>query len=162
MLDLYAILEAISGVPSVVGAGLVVAGAGTLVVTQRPFAFKVPHATVLAVAIAAAVMHAIECFGQGKLDAGVAFFMWGMSPYLLCLLIASFGTLRLAPVVGGALALAVDLLVHHAVFVAPETSTDAMLLIFVPFWNALVIVPMGTIVAWLLLRRRSRSAWLQP
>ena len=90
-------------------------------------------------------------------SAGVVFFVWGMTPYCLCLLVSSVGTLRAAPVVGGALALAVDALVHVEVFVAPQASTSALLLIFVPFWHNLVIVPAGTIVAWLFVRRRSEG-----
>jgi hypothetical protein len=66
--------------------------------------------------------------------------------------------LRVAPVVGSALALTVDALVHVEVFIAPQSSTSALLLIFAPLWNDLVIVPAGTTVAWLFGRRRSRSA----
>ena len=81
-----------------------------------------------------------------------------MTPYALCLAISCLGTLRAAPAIGGALALAVVVLVHREVFLAPQGSTSGLLLIFVPFWNNLVIVPAGTIVAWLILRRRSQSA----
>lgn len=158
MAALYGHFGETSGSVSVLGAGLLLGGAGVLVVTQRPFAFKRPHVGTLVVAAAAAVLHAIECFADGLSDAALGFFVWGMTPYCLCLLISSLGSLRVAPVVGGVLALAADLVVHVEVFVAPKSSTSALLLIFVPLWSNLVIVPAGTIVAWLIARRVSGSS----
>lgn len=155
MAALYGHFGETSGPVSVVGGVLVLAGASSLVVIQRPFAFKRPHVGTLVVAAAAAVLHAIECFAEGMSDAALGFFVWGMTPYCLCLMISSLGTLRVAPVVGGVLALAADMLVHFEVFVAPQSSTAALLLIFVPLWSNLVIVPAGTIVAWLIARRSS-------
>jgi len=158
MTSLYGLLGQASGLSSVVGFVLVLVGAGMLIAAQKPLAFKRPHAAVIAVVALAAVLHAIECFAEGPSDAGVAFYLWGMTPYALCLAMSCLGTLRAAPAIGGALALAVDVLVHREVFIAPQGSTSGLLLIFVPFWNNLVIVPAGTIVAWLILRRRSQSA----
>jgi NADH:ubiquinone oxidoreductase subunit K len=157
MMGLYGRLGARSGLLSLVGLVLVLAGAGMLVAVQRPLVFKRPHGGVGAVAAVAALLHAFECFAEGLSDAAVIFFAWGMTPYCLCLLISSLGRSRAAPIVGGALALAVDTLVHVEVFIAPQGSTAGLLLIFVPFWNNLVIVPAGTVIAWLVVRRR-----LQP
>lgn len=157
MVTLYGLLGAASGLLSLVGVVLVLAGAGTLLVTQRPLAFKPPHVGVIAVAAVAVLLHAFECFGRPT-DAAFAFFFWGLTPYVLCLLISSLGTLRTAPVAGGALALVVDALVHFEVFVGKPSLTAALLLVFAPLWNNLLIVPVGTIVAWFFVRRRSRSA----
>lgn len=162
MTTLYGLLGAASGLLSLVGIVLVLTGAGVLLVTQKPLALKWPHPAVSAVVAVALVLHGIECFAKGPTSAGLAFFIWGLSPYALCALISSIGTLRAAPVAGGALALAVDLLVHVEVFIAPQGSTSALLLVFVPLWNNLVLVPVGTIVAWLILRRRSQSVSSQP
>ena len=93
---------------------------------------------------------------------GCRFLRLGNDAVRLCPIISSLGTLRVAPVVGGVLALAVDLLVHAEVFVAPQASTSGLLLIFVPLWNDLVLVPAGTIVAWLVLRTASGSSALGP
>jgi hypothetical protein len=158
MMSLYGRLGQASQLLSVVGFVLVLVGAGTLFAGQKPLVFKRPHAGVIAVVALAAVLHGIECFAEGPSDAGVAFYIWGMTPYGLCLVISCLGTLRVAPAIGGALALAVDVLVHREVFMAPQGSTSGLLLIFVPFWNNLVLVPAGTILAWLILRRRSQSA----
>ena len=158
MMSLYGRLGQESGLLSVVGFVLVLVAAGTLIAAQKPLGFKRPHAGVLAVVALAAVLHAIECFAEGPSEAGAAFYIWGMTPYALCLAISCLGTLRAAPAIGGALALAVDVLVHREVFMAPQGSMSGLLLIFVPFWNNLVIVPAGTIAAWLILRRRSQSA----
>jgi hypothetical protein len=158
MLALYGRLGVGSELLSVVGVVLVLGGAGTLLGIHWPPALKLPHVAVSAVVAVAALLHAFECFADGATDAGMAFFVWGMTPYVLCLIISSLGTLRVAPAVGGALALAIDVLVHFEVFVSPQASTAAMLLVFVPLWNNLVLVPAGTIVAWLFARRRSQSA----
>jgi hypothetical protein len=155
MTSLYGLLGQRSGLLSVLGFVLVLVGAGTLIAAQRPLAFKPPHPGVIAVVALGAVLHGIECFAAGTSGARVAFYVWGMTPYGLCLAISCLGTLRVAPAVGGALALAVDALVHREVFIAPQGSTSGLLLLFVPFWNNLVIVPAGTIVAWLIFRRRS-------
>jgi hypothetical protein len=162
MATLYGLLGSASESLSLVGIVLVLMGAGQLLVTQKPLAIKWPHPAVSAIVAIAAVLHAIECFAKGPTSAGAAFFIWALAPYALCALISSISTLRAAPVAGGALALAVDLLVHVEVFIAPHSSTSALLLIYVPLWNILVLVPIGTIVAWLILRRRSRSASPQP
>lgn len=156
MVTLYGLLGAASGLLSLVGIVLVLLGAGVLLVTQKPLAIKWPHPGVSAIVAMGAVLHAFECFGRPN-DAAFAFFFWGSTPYVLCLLISSLGTLRAAPVVGGALALVVDALVHFEVFVGPPSLTAALLLVFAPLWNNLVIVPVGTIVAWFFVRRRSRS-----
>lgn len=155
MAALYGHFGETSGSVSVFGGVLLLAGTSALVVIQRPFAFKRPHVGTFVVAAAAAVLHAIECFAEGLSDASLGFFVWGMTPYCLCLLISSLGTRRAAPIVGGVLALAADVLVHVEVFVAPQSSTSALLLIFVPLWSNLVIVPAGTIVAWLISRSAS-------
>ena len=157
MMSLYGRLGQASQLLSIVGFILVLVAAGTLFAAQKPLAFKRPHAGVIAVVALGAVLHGIECFAEGASNAGIAFYIWGMTPYGLCLAISCLGT-RAAPAIGGALALAVDVLVHREVFMAPQGSTSGMLLIFVPFWNNLVLVPAGTIVAWLILRRRSQSA----
>jgi hypothetical protein len=162
MTSLYGLLGQGSGLASVAGFVLVLAGAGMLIAAQKPLAFKRPHAGVITIFALAAILHGIECFGEGPSGARVAFYVWGMTPYGLCLAISCLGTLRTAPAIGGALALGVDVLVHREVFMAPQGSTSGLLLIFVPFWHNLVIVPAGTIVAWLVLRRRSQSAELQP
>jgi hypothetical protein len=158
MMSLYGRLGQASQLLSVVGLILVLVAAGMLFAAQQPLVFKRPHAAVIAVVALAAFLHAIECFAEGPSNAGVAFYIWGMTPYGLCLVISCLGTLRAAPAVGGALALAVDVLVHREVFMAAQGASSGMLLIFVPFWNNLVLVPAGTVVAWLILRRRSQSA----
>jgi hypothetical protein len=162
MTTLYGLLGAASGLLSLVGIVLVLTGAGVLLATRKPLALNWPHPAVSAVVAIAVLLHGIECFARGPTSAGLAFFMWGLSPYALCAVISAIGTLRAAPAAGGALALAVDLLVHIEVFIAPQGSTSGLLLVFVPLWNNLVLVPVGTIVAWLLLRRRSRSVSPQP
>jgi hypothetical protein len=163
MAALYGLLGNASEMLSQVAIVLVLMGAGVLLVSQKPLAIKWPHPGVSAVVAIAVVLHGIECFAaKGPTSAGAAFFIWGLTPYALCALVSSISTLRAAPFAGGALALAVDLLVHVEVFIAPHSSTSALLLIYVPLWNILVFVPVGTIVAWLILRRRSRSASPQP
>ena len=158
MTGLYGLLGDGSALLSGVGALLALAGAGALVFSLRPFVLKQPHKGMVAIATGAGALHAFECFGDGASGAALGFFVWGMTPYALCLSVSSMASWRAAPVPGGVLALAVDLLVHREVFVSPQSSTAALLLIFVPLWNTLVIVPAGTLVACAVARRRSRSA----
>jgi hypothetical protein len=51
---------------------------------------------------------------------------------------------------GAALAcLVVDIYVHYTVFVAPKSSTAAVGLVVTPFFNLLLVGPMGALVLWL-------------
>src|SRR5215216_4927125 len=100
MTALYGQFGTTSGLISIIGGIMVLAGTGALVLARKPFALSRPHAGTLAVAAAAVALHAFECFAETRSGAALGFFFWGMTPYGLCLLISSLSTVRVAPVAG--------------------------------------------------------------
>jgi hypothetical protein len=54
---------------------------------------------------------------------------------------------------GGALTtLAADLWAFYSAFINPQGSTSALVLLFMPLWNLLLITPVGLITGWLISR----------
>jgi hypothetical protein len=57
------------------------------------------------------------------------------------------------PGLGIALAsLVADSFMHYSVFIAPKSSTAALGLLAMPFWNLLLTAPVGAGIGWLLAR----------
>jgi hypothetical protein len=78
--------------------------------------------------------------------------LWSCLPYVLALLLARRAA---APAVGFALgALLGDVWMHHAVFIAPGSSTAALGLLFMPLYNMVLLGPAGAVLAWALTRLR--------
>lgn len=82
----------------------------------------------------------------------VGLFLWSCAPYAVVL-----GLLLVAkkPVLAAGYAAAsigLDIYTFASVFVRPSSSTAAMGLIAMPFWNLVLFGPAGTFIAWLLLR----------
>jgi len=102
-----------------------------------------------ALSLAAAALHLYE---NAVLASGFSWgwWLWQMMPYAIVLLLARFSRLGIALVPGAALALAIDLWTHYAVFVAPTSSTAALAVIWMPIWNTVVIVPVATGISWLI------------
>jgi hypothetical protein len=50
----------------------------------------------------------------------------------------------------------------YSVFVHPESSTAALGMVFVPFWNLIVFAPVGTAVGWWVGHRVSATAAHMP
>jgi hypothetical protein len=107
----------------------------------------------IAILLAAGVLlHAYTAtfHAEGGWGARLGLFAWSCSPYVICAVIA-FRLDRPAAALGGAaLALAADLLVHVSVFVDPQSSTAGLGLLFMPLWNLLIVVPIGTLIGWLI------------
>lgn len=90
-------------------------------------------------------------------DFHAGFWVWSISPYLVVALMFLTGRLRLAVLGAGILPAIVDLLVHFAVFHAPQGSTAALGLVAAPLWNLVLFMPLGGVLGWLLDRRVLRS-----
>jgi hypothetical protein len=133
-----------------VGLGLLIAVVGVvlLALVARPWDLCAPHKYVLTLAVLAVALHGYEHFVKSE-DSGYAFFVWAMAPYGLALFLSSFSAVRSAVIAGAVIALAVDLLAHHEVFISPSSSTSALLLLFVPLWSTAIVVPVATFLAWL-------------
>ena len=52
--------------------------------------------------------------------------------------------------------LAGDMFMHHSVFIAPKGSTAAIGLLFMPFYNLLLIGPAGAVLFWLAAKLMAR------
>jgi hypothetical protein len=76
----------------------------------------------------------------------VQFWLFSLSPYIAgTVILVRF---RHAHATIGALAVPVlvDLFAFHEVFVAPDSSTASLLMLFTPLWNLFLFVPVGAAV----------------
>ena len=73
------------------------------------------------------------------------FFLWSLLPYALCA--AGLAMAWNPRSVAAAVALAFDLLAHYSVFVHPTSSTTALVLLFMPIYNAVLWVPAAMLLA---------------
>ncbi len=90
-----------------------------------------------------------------KADGDWSFFMLGLfafslSPYALAAAVGWWFKPAALPLALGfaAAALAGDLYMHYAVFIAPKGSTAAIGLLFMPVWNLMLLGPVGALVGW--------------
>lgn len=78
----------------------------------------------------------------------VGFLLWSCLPYLIWIIVAILKE-QPKPALGAILGtLAFDLYVHFSVFVAPESSTAALGLLFAPLWNLILFGPLGAVISW--------------
>lgn len=136
----------------------VLIGVVLLLMTSRPWHLSAPHAAVVGMAMVGAALHASQLF-PSEISGGAALgmFLWLMVPYGLSLLLSAFAALRTPAIAGAALALASDLLTHFSLLVDPQGSTASVVLMFVPLWNTVLLVPVATLVAWLAARKRHKG-----
>ena len=87
----------------------------------------------------------------------LGFFLWPLTPYALCLVVAGVSISSIPAVAGALTALLFDLDAHNHVFVHPTSSTAGLALLFVPLWNLLVFSPLAMLGTWLLLRLRAKA-----
>lgn len=123
----------------------------------RPCRRSAPHPYVVGLTVTAAALHAYEHLYQSSGGPSIGFLLWAMVPYGLCLALATFPATRGPVIAGAALAFAFDLWGHYAVFVNPRGSTAALVLLFIPLWSAILVVPLATLAAWLIERRHGSS-----
>lgn len=81
-------------------------------------------------------------------DFSFGFWLWSMSPYAAGS--ALLWLFRQSQAAVGALILPaiMDAGTFYSVFVAPESSTAALGLLFMPLWNLVVFMPLGGGVGW--------------
>lgn len=128
----------------------------------EPVPFKQPPIGQAAMVLCAAggLLHLYTALfkadGGGMLGFVGLLLAWSYLPYALCVAMA-VRKHWFAAAFGGALtSLAFDAGMHHAVFIAPKSSTAALGLLFMPMWNLLLMMPAGAIVATLVARGASR------
>jgi hypothetical protein len=145
------------------GVGLLVllAGAGGLLSAQSRTHLRVPHPAVYVLLTLAVVFHVFQNLRMMSADFSYGWFLWALSPYGLVLVLSCFKGIRLSVIAGGALALAADAWNYYEV-ARSTSSTAALNFIWIPIWNTIIVVPIGTFLAWLLLRRRHQVSANAP
>ena len=105
------------------------------------------------VILAAVALHlyenAMRTSGSGFTS---GWFAWQMVPYVLILILSRFKALVIPVMPASFIVLAMDLITHYEVFISPSSSTAAIMLIWIPLWNTVVIVPAATFITWLVRR----------
>ena len=144
------------------GIAILISGAVVLIYAGRKVAMVPPHLSVVAISAIGAALHAYESLLLAAGGPSLGFFLWGLSPYFLCLFVAMSSNSPVPAAVGAAIALLFDLLTHYSVFVHPTSSTAALALIFTPLCNTLFFAPIGILVTWLILRRRAQLSEAAP
>jgi hypothetical protein len=138
------------------GLGLLVCvvGLGALLSAQSSTNLTAPHPYVYVPLALAVLLHGYENLARSS-DVSYGWFVWALLPYGLVLALSCFRGTREASIAGGVVALLLDGLVHYDVFVNPQGSTAALALIWIPIWSTLIFVPIATLVARLVIRRRT-------
>jgi len=83
--------------------------------------------------------------------------LWLCAPYGVALGLLFFGKKPVFAVGYAAASLGFDIFVFVSVFVRPASSTSALGLIAMPFWNLVLFGPAGAFMAWLVIRVLSRK-----
>lgn len=145
---------------SAVGVALLTFGVALVLFTLRRTRLRRPHLGLFAVVAIALALHAYEAFVEssgGVSLVSLGFFLWPLTPYALCLVVAGVSISSIPAVAGALTALLFDLDAHNHVFVHPTSSTAGLALLFVPLWNLLVFSPLAMLGTWLLLRLRAKA-----
>ncbi len=92
-----------------------------------------------------------------ELDGGISVFsvlllLGTCLPYLVSGLLLFRIQQSLIPTCGAILPLFMDALTFDSVFLHPNSSTAAINLVIMPFWNLLLFLPMGLLIGWTLSR----------
>lgn len=82
----------------------------------------------------------------------VGLFLWSCTPYGVLLVLLLLARKPVLAMGYGATSLGFDIYTYVTVFVWPSSSTAALGLLVMPFWNLVLFGPAGTFIAWLLLR----------
>jgi len=139
------------------GTGLLLSllGAGALLSTQSRAQLKLPHPVVYGLLAVAIAFHVFQNLTMMSADFSYGWFLWALLPYGLVLALSFFKGTRLAVIAGAALVLTADVWNYYEV-ARSTSSTAALNFIWAPLWHTLIVVPVGTLLAWLVLRRRER------
>jgi len=83
--------------------------------------------------------------------------IWSLTPYVLCLIIASISVSLIPAAVGASAALFFHGAMHFDV-VTSKSSTAGLGYIFMPLWNLVLIAPLKMMMAWLAVKARASNA----
>jgi FtsH-binding integral membrane protein len=118
------------------------------------------HPYLVLVVALAALLHIYQfafVFADVPLLGVLALTIWALTPYVLCLIIASISVSRIPAAVGASGALFFDVAMHIDV-ITSKSSTAGIGFMFMPLWNLVLIAPFAMLMAWLAVRARSSNA----
>lgn len=146
----------------VIGFGIILAivGASTLLWVSRPWHLSVPHFLVVAITVGGIVLCSFEHFYKSDGYPPFGYLLWAIMPYIFCLILSSFSSIQAAVIAGAAFAFAFDLWGYYVVFINPQSSTAGLVLLFIPLWNTIILIPLATFITWSIgrIRRPKRVA----
>lgn len=108
--------------------------------------------TLLVILGAAVVVHVLIAT-QGDGDLGMSLFFGGMFPYVLSVMFTMYRRSLWPAVASTAAPLLFDLFLYYSVFIEPGGSTAALALIFAPFWNLILVVPVAGFLTMVVVRK---------
>jgi hypothetical protein len=110
------------------------------------------------VVAAATALHIYQfAFAVESFDFGAFLFLaWSLTPYIACVLVAWVSLSSIPACVGASLALCFDVAMHVTVFTS-HSSTRGLGLLFMPFWNLVLITPLAMLLTWFAVRGRNSA-----
>jgi len=84
-------------------------------------------------------------------------FLWTLLPYVAYGFAATKAKSVGALIGGGLLILGLDIVIHIQVFYFPGSSTDSLVLLTMPFWQSVLIMPIGFLFGWLIERMIAKA-----
>ncbi len=154
VVGIYGVIGRHSLLLSGLGLLAMLCGIAFLLMAIRPWRLSAPHPYVIGIAVVAAGLHTYEHIFLGEGSVSIGFLLWSMVPYGLCLILSAFPVTKVPVIAGAALTLAFDLFGHYSVFINPQGSTAALVLLFIPLWSLVIVVPLTTFVVWAITHRR--------
>ena len=96
------------------------------------------------------IFHVFTAFisSEGISSFSLGVLAWSLVPYIICLIILKSVGTPMKVLVASLLVLIVDAWVHVEVFITPAGSTAAVGLAVMPFWNIVIVIPIGCLLGW--------------
>jgi len=144
----------------VCGVGLVgsLLAVAMLLSTQSRAKLTSPHPLIYFVIALALALHLYENLAKSSGAFSYGWLIWALVPYVLVLALSCFANTRTAVIAGAVIALVIDAWTHYEVFIEPKGSTAALALIWIPLWNTIIVIPLATFIARLVMRHRQPVA----
>jgi hypothetical protein len=97
------------------------------------------------------LLHAYIAFvkaSSGALFFSIGLMIWSWLPYILALTLLLLLRNPIMPLIGVLGPLYFDMQSYYTAFIAPQSSTAALILLWVPLWNLIIIEPIGLLIGW--------------
>jgi hypothetical protein len=116
----------------------------------------------LIVIVAGVLLHIYIGFFKTTLSQGglliiSGFIVWSSLSYLICLVPVVGKRIPLIPLCGALLPFVSDLFKYYSVFINPSSYEDKALLVAMPFWNVVFLMPLGMVAGFLIAKFRKKK-----